>query len=90
MYSNGIALHPLQKSPLAPVARQLAGGSQVKLPLKMCRDTGGCSSYACECRTTLCTYGPNLADKGQSAVLSQRLLKFYGDVKFPKHFDLHC
>ena len=37
---------------------QLSGVSHVKLPLKRCRATWGCSSYTCRCRATLCNYGP--------------------------------
>ena len=31
--------------------------SHVNLPLKRCCATGGCSSYTCGCRATLCNYG---------------------------------
>ena len=58
--SSGVALHPLLKSPVAPVALQLPGLSHVKLPLKRCRTTGVCSSYTCRCRATLCNYASNL------------------------------
>ena len=45
---------PPQKGPVAPVDLELPGVSHVKLPLKRCRATGGCSSYTCGCRATLC------------------------------------
>ena len=51
---------PSQEGPVAPVALQLPRVSHVKLPLKMCRATAGCSSYTCGCRPTLCNYGRNL------------------------------
>ena len=44
---------PSLQSPVAPVALQLPGVSHVKLPLKRCRATGGCSSRTCGCRATL-------------------------------------
>ena len=44
------------KSPVAPVALQLPGVSHVKLPLKSVAPQGGCSSYTCGCRATLCNY----------------------------------
>ena len=44
------------KNPVAPVSLQLSVSSQVKLPLKRCRATGGCSSYTCGCRATLCNF----------------------------------
>ena len=47
---------PPLKGPVAPVAVQLPRVSHVKLPLQRCRATGGCSSYTCGCRATLCTY----------------------------------
>ena len=46
---SGIALHPPPKGPVAPVALQLPGVSQVKLPIK-----GWVYNYACGCRATLC------------------------------------
>ena len=53
--SSSIALHPPPlKGPVAPVVLERPGVSHVKLPLKRCRATGGCSSYTCGCRTTLC------------------------------------
>ena len=42
---------------VTPVTLQLPGVSHVKLPLKRCRATGGCSSYTCGCRAALCSYG---------------------------------
>ena len=36
---------PPLEGPVAPVALELPGVSHVKLPLKRCRATGGCSSY---------------------------------------------
>ena len=52
--SSNIALHPPPlKGPVAPVALELPGVSHVKLPLKWCRATWGCSSYTCGCRATL-------------------------------------
>ena len=56
---SGVAAAPCTttlKGPVAPVALQLPGVSHVKLPLKRCRATGGCSSYTCGCRATLCNY----------------------------------
>ena len=47
------------KGPLAPVALRLPEVSHVRLPLKRCRATVGCSSYTCGCRATLCNYGQN-------------------------------
>ena len=54
--STGIAPHPPIKGPVAPVALQLPGVSHVKLRLTRCRATGGCGSYTCGCRATLCNY----------------------------------
>ena len=45
------------KGPVAPVALELPGVSHVKLPLKRCRATGGCSSCSRGCRATLCNQG---------------------------------
>ena len=45
------------KGPVAPIARKLPRVSHVKLPLKRCCTTGGCSNYTCEYRATLCHYG---------------------------------
>ena len=56
--SSSIALHPPpKKGPVAPVVLQLLGVSHVKLLLKRCRATRGCSSYTCGCRAKLCNYG---------------------------------
>ena len=52
--SSSIALHPLLEGPVAPVALELPGVSLVKLPLRRCRTTWGCSNYTCGCRATLC------------------------------------
>ena len=57
-------------SPAAPVALQLQGVPHLKLPLKRCRATRGCSSYTCGCRATLCNYAlwlfPDFAGFGVS------------------------
>ena len=45
---------PPLKGPVAPVALELPEVSHVKLPLKRCRATGGCSSYTWGCRAILC------------------------------------
>ena len=42
------------KGPVAPVALERPRVSHIKLSLKRCRATGGCSSYTCGCRATLC------------------------------------
>ena len=50
---------PLKKKALSHLSAvlQLLGVSHVKLPLKRCCATGGCSSYTCRCRARLCRYG---------------------------------
>ena len=72
-----IALHP-PKGPVAPVALELPLVSHVKLPLKRCRATGGCSNYTCGCRATLCNYGstPGPKKKSSKRPPSVKLTKF--------------
>ena len=45
------------KRPCCTCRSSTPGVSHVKLPLKRCRATRGCSSYTCGCRATLCNYG---------------------------------
>ena len=69
--SSSIASHPPLKGPVAPVTLALPGVSHVKLPLKRCRATGGCSSYTCRCRATWLWHRTNLAmDCSQQHLLS--------------------
>ena len=49
--------------------------SHVELPLKFCRAAGGCSSYTCGCRATLCRLIVGAVDAPVAAHITEEILE---------------